>query len=117
MGVDFVMRPKDLGKCSSEMFPDGPSLCVLPLTVVFIHSLPVKNLPLRLKWPNDIYTYYEGQLMKVGGILIETLASERSEVTIVNAGIYMNTMNRTCIVHAVQVYINGVSFEASPDSQ
>ncbi len=48
---------------------------------------PMQKLPLHIKWPNDIYTYYKGQLVKVGGKIIDPLVSQSGDITIANAGI------------------------------
>ena len=45
----------------------------------------------RLKWPNDVLVYREGQERKIAGILVETVGDHPSDKPVVVVGIGLNT--------------------------
>jgi BirA family biotin operon repressor/biotin-[acetyl-CoA-carboxylase] ligase len=50
----------------------------------------VARLPARLKWPNDVVLYHEGQWRKVGGLLLDTTLSRAGQLESAIIGIGLN---------------------------
>ncbi|KAI8073849.1 biotin-protein ligase [Gongronella butleri] len=61
-----------------------------------------EDVPLHLKWPNDVYVRYAGQLFKVGGILVNTTTGPDSKlVAILGCGLNVSNSDPTVSLNQV----------------
>jgi biotin--protein ligase len=71
---------------------------ILSDRLLILHSV-VQNVPIKLKWPNDIYVQVEQEgethLKKVGGVLVtSSFTNEEFQVVIGNCALYLMITQR-----------------------
>ncbi|KAI9311361.1 biotin-protein ligase [Dichotomocladium elegans] len=60
-----------------------------------------EDVPLRVKWPNDVYTDSEGQLKKVGGLLVNSSFMQDEFLLVVGCGINLDNARPTTSINNV----------------
>ena len=68
----------------------------------FSAPMLIQELPLCIKWPNDIFVNCEGKLVKVGGKMIDPLTSQSPDTTIANVGM--------CFLHSIEARYMRMTF-------
>ncbi|HEY6159671.1 MAG TPA: biotin--[acetyl-CoA-carboxylase] ligase [Bacteroidia bacterium] len=100
--ASFIFRPSFIGAAQQFMMSKAVALAVSDLVLNYIKSVPV-----RIKWPNDIYCGNK----KIAGLLIENILQQQS-ITACVAGIGLN-VNQEIFTHSV----NPTSFKLLVDKE
>eukprot|EP00892_Ulva_mutabilis_P004735 jgi/Ulvmu1/2633/UM014_0085.1 len=98
---DFV--PGD--RVRSVQFIAGLAM-VSALQEIFTGSFGISpspdSFPIKLKWPNDIYTHMsDGRLLKIGGVLVTAVHQGSELCASVGVGLNVSNMQPTTCVHSI----------------
>lgn len=61
-----------------------------------------ENVPLRIKWPNDVYAELDnGELKKVGGLLVNSSFAQNEFLLVIGCGVNLNNRHPTVSINDI----------------